>query len=207
MMFPRRSIGFVLSLVAMAVLLSAALATAAPSKTLDNLQAAFNGESNANAKYLEFAKKADAEGFAGVAALFRAAAKAEEFHARNHADVIKKLGAEPKKEIKLPAIKTTAENVKAAFEGETYEKDTMYPGFIAEAKAAGEKDAVKSFNFAIAAEGQHAKYYADAMANAQAWKAAKKFMVCPICGNTVTTLDFPKCPVCFTPGEKFVAVA
>ena len=207
MIFPRRSMGFVLSLVAMAVLLTAALATAAPSKTLDNLQAAFNGESNANAKYLEYAKKADAEGFAGVAALFRAAAKAEEFHARNHADVIKKLGAEPKKEIKLPAIKTTAENVKAAFEGETYEKDSMYPGFIAEAKAAGEKDALKSFNYAIAAEGQHAKFYADAMANMQAWKAAKKFMVCPICGNTVTTLDFPKCPVCFTPGEKFVAVS
>jgi rubrerythrin len=207
MMFPRRSIGFVLSFVAMAVLLTAALATAAPSKTLDNLQAAFNGESNANAKYLEFAKKADAEGFAGVAALFRAAAKAEEFHARNHADVIKKLGAEPKKEIKLPAIKTTAENVKAAFEGETYEKDTMYPGFIAEAKAAGEKDALKSFNFAIAAEVQHAKFYADAMANMQAWKAAKKFMVCPICGNTVTAVDFPKCPVCFTPGEKFLTVS
>jgi rubrerythrin len=207
MMFPRRSLGLMLSLVAMALLITAALASAAPSKTLDNLQAAFNGESNANAKYLEFAKKADQEGYAGVAALFRAAAKAEEFHARNHADVITKLGAVPKKEIALPAIKTTAENVKAAFEGETYEKDTMYPGFIAEAKAAGEKDALKSFNFAIAAEGQHAKYYADAMANMQSWKTAKKFLVCPICGNTVTTVDFPKCPVCFTPGEKFVAVA
>jgi rubrerythrin len=192
---------------ACATLLVANVALAAPSKTLDNLQAAFNGESNANAKYLEFAKKADLEGYAGVAALFRAAAKAEQFHARNHGDVIKKMGAEPKAEIKLPAIKTTAENLKVAIEGETYERDKMYPGFIAEAKTAGEKDAVRSFNFAVTAEGQHAKFYTDAAANLQTWKAAKKFMVCPICGNTVTTVDFAKCPVCFTPGDKFVPIA
>jgi rubrerythrin len=192
---------------ACATLLVANVALAAPSKTLDNLQAAFNGESNANAKYLEFAKKADLEGYAGVAALFRAAAKAEQFHARNHGDVIKKMGAEPTAEIKLPAIKTTAENLKVAIEGETYERDKMYPGFIAEAKTAGEKDAVRSFNFAVTAEGQHAKFYTDAAANLQTWKAAKKFMVCPICGNTVTTVDFAKCPVCFTPGDKFVPIA
>ena len=192
---------------ACAALVVAGPAVAAPSKTLDNLQAAFNGESNANAKYLEFAKKADQEGYAGAAALFRAAAKAEEFHARNHADVIKKLGGAPKAEIKLPAILSTAENLKASIEGETYERIKMYPEFIAEAKAAGEKDAVKSFNYALAAEGQHAKFYTEAAANLTAWKAAKKFAVCPICGNTVTVVDFGKCPVCFTPGEKFVSVA
>jgi rubrerythrin len=190
-----------------AMLLAAGAAAAAPSKTLDNLQAAFNGESNANAKYLEFAKKADLEGYAGAAALFRAAAKAEEFHARNHADVIKKMGAAPKAEIKLPAIKTTADNLKAAVEGETYERDKMYPEFIAEAKSAGEKDAVRSFNFAVTAEGQHAKFYTEAAANLQGWKTAKKFMVCPVCGNTVTTVDFTKCPVCFTPGDKFIPIA
>jgi rubrerythrin len=196
-----------LVILACSVFVLAGPAVAAPSKTLDNLQAAFNGESNANAKYLEFAKKADQEGYAGAASLFRAAAKAEEFHARNHGDVIKKMGATPKAEIKLPAIKTTAENLKAAIEGETYERDKMYPEFIAEAKAAGEKDAVKSFNFAVTAEGQHAKFYAEAAANLTAWKAAKKFAVCPVCGNTVTVVDFSKCPVCFTPGEKFVPVA
>jgi rubrerythrin len=189
-----------------AMLMAANVLLAAPPKTLDNLQAAFNGESNANAKYLEFAKKADQEGYAGVAVLFRAAAKAEEFHARNHADVIKKMGATPKAEIKLPAIQPTADNLKAALEGETYERDKMYPEFIAEAKTAGEKDAVRSFNFAVTAEGQHAKLYADAGANLQAWKAAKKFLVCPVCGNTVATVDFAKCPVCFTPGDKFVPI-
>jgi len=206
MIHSRCSLATLVIVFSCAMLLVSNAAFAAPSKTLDNLQAAYNGESNANAKYLEFAKKADQEGFAGVASLFRAAAKAEEFHARNHADVIKKMSATPKAEIKLPAIKTTAENVKAAMEGEIYERDTMYPGFIAEAKTAGEKDAVRSFNFAVTAEGQHAKFYADAGASLQAWKTAKKFMVCPLCGNTVTTVDFSKCPVCFTPGEKFMAI-
>ena len=75
---------------------AAGSAIAAPSKTLDNLMAAYNGESNAKAKYTEFAKKADQEGFAGVAALFRAAAKAEETHATRHGEVIKKLGGTPR---------------------------------------------------------------------------------------------------------------
>ncbi len=202
-----RHVTALITVITCAVLVAVGPALAAPSKTLDNLQAAFNGESNANAKYLEFAKKADQEGYAGVAALFRAAAKAEEFHARNHADVIKKMGSMPKAEITLPAIKTTADNLKAAVEGETYERDKMYPGFIAEAKTAGEKDAVRSFNFAVTAEGQHAKFYTEAGANLQAWKTAKTFLVCPVCGNTVTIVDFAKCPVCFTPGERFVPIA
>jgi rubrerythrin len=181
-------------------------AVAAPSKTLDNLMAAYNGESNAKAKYTEFAKKADIEGHAGAAALFRAAAKAEETHAATHAAVITKMGGTPKAEIKLPDIKTTADNLKAALEGETYERDKMYPEFIAEAKAAGNKDALRAFNFAVSAEAEHAKFYADAGANLQAWKAAKTFYVCPVCGKTVLAVGFEKCPVCFTAGDKFVKV-
>ena len=70
----------------------------------------------------------------------------------------------------------------------------MYPEFIAEARAAGEKDAVKSFNFAVTAEGQHAKFYAEAAANLAAWKTAKKFAVCPVCGNTVTVVGLLQVP-------------
>lgn len=186
---------------------AAGTAAAAPAKTLDNLMAAFNGESNAKAKYTEFAKKADLEGFAGVAALFRAAATAEETHATRHAEVIKKLGGTPKAEIKLPEIKATADNLKAALEGETYERDKMYPEFITEARAVGNKEALRAFNFAMAAEGEHAKLYADAGANLQSWKAAKAFYVCPVCGKTVPAVSFEKCPVCFTPGEKFAKIA
>ena len=194
------------ALVLFALAGSPLVAVAAPAKTLDNLMAAFNGESNAHAKYVEFAKKADQEGFAGAAALFRAAAKAEETHARTHGEVIKKLGGTPKAEIALPEIKATADNLKAALEGETYERDKMYPGFIAEARASGNKDALRAFNFAIAAEREHAKLYGEASGNLQAWKAAKAFYVCPVCGKTVVTVDFSKCPVCFTPGEKYIKV-
>ncbi len=186
---------------------AALAATPAAGTTLDNLMAAFNGESNANAKYAEFAKKADQEGFAGAAALFRAAARAEQAHAFNHGEVIKKLGGTPKADIKLPEIKATADNLKAAIAGETYERDTMYPEFIAEAKASGNKDALRSFNFAISAEGEHAKLYTEASNNLQGWKAAKTFYVCPVCGKTVTVVDFTKCPVCFTASEKYLKVS
>ena len=81
--------------------------------TLENLQAAFNGESNANAKYLAFAKRADEEGYKKAASLFRAAARAEAIHFANHAVVIKKLGGTPEADIKTPEVGSTVENLKA----------------------------------------------------------------------------------------------
>ncbi len=182
------------------------MAAAQNQKTLDNLMAAYNGESNAHARYVEFAKKADQEGYLGVAALFRAAAQAEETHARNHADVIKKLGGTPKAEIKLPAIGATADNLKAAIEGETYERDTMYPGFIKEAQAIGNKDALRTFRMAVSAETEHAKLYTAASTGLPSWKSGKTFYVCPVCGKTITVIDFDKCPVCFTEKGKFKTI-
>ncbi len=201
-----RTLTIVITALVLAVFASAA-AVAAPAKTLDNLMAAYNGESNAHAKYLEFAKKADQEGYAGVASLFRAAASAEQVHLTRHAEVIKKMGGTPKADIKLPEIKTTADNLKVAVAGETYERDKMYPEFIAQAKAEGNRDALRAFNFAVAAEAEHAKLYGEAAANLQAWKQARTFFVCPVCGNTVTALTFEKCPVCFTPANKFMKIA
>jgi rubrerythrin len=182
-------------------------ASAAPTKTLENLMAAYNGESNAHAKYVAFATKADQEGYAGVASLFRAAAKAEETHATRHAEVIKKLGGTPKADVKAPEVKTTAENLKAAIDGESYERDKMYPEFIAEARATGNKEALRAFNFAISAEGEHAKLYSEAAGNLQTWKQARTFLVCPECGKTVQTIDFGKCPVCYTPAEMFQKIS
>lgn len=176
-------------------------------KTLENLQTAFNGESNANAKYLAFAKKADDEGYKKVASLFRAAARAEAIHFANHAEVIKKLGGTPTADIKSADVKTTAENLKAAIEGETYERDTMYPDFIAEARAANNIDAVKTFNFAASAEAEHAKLYSEALANLEQWKAGPAtFYVCPKCGFTTADANLVKCPVDLTPKEKFEAI-
>ena len=176
-------------------------------KTLENLQTAFNGESNANAKYLAFAKKADDEGYKKVASLFRAAARAEAIHFANHAEVIKKLGGTPTADIKPAEVKTTAENLKTAIAGESYERDTMYPDFIAEAKASNNIDAVKTFNFAKSAEAEHAKLYAEALANLEQWKAGPAtFYVCPKCGFTTADANLVKCPVDFTPKEKFEAI-
>jgi rubrerythrin len=107
--------------------------------TLVNLQAAYNGESNARAKYLKFAVKAQEEGFAGVASLFRAAARAEQIHAENHAKVIRQMGATPEMKIELPDVNSTALNLKHAISGEEYERDVMYPEFITEAKNSGNK--------------------------------------------------------------------
>jgi rubrerythrin len=177
-------------------------------KTLANLLEAYNGESNANAKYLEYAKKADAEGFGKVAGLFRAAARAEAVHISNHAEVIKKMGGTPKAEIKLPEIKTTAENLKASIEGESYERDTMYADFLNEARRVGNKDAMRTFNMAKTAEAEHAKLYTDALANLDKWKGDKTtFYVCPVCGFTTTDPNLEKCPVDFTSKEKFESIS
>lgn len=186
----------------------ACAAEAAGKTTLDNLQAAFNGESNANAKYTAFAAKADEEGYKSVAALFRAAAMAEGIHAKKHAANIKKLGAEPKADIGKPDVKSTKENLEAALAGETYEKDTMYPEFIKVAMAEKNKGAVQSFKGAMAAEVEHAKFYKQALAELDAWKpAGKEFFVCQVCGFTgVPDPKILKCPVCAAPKEKFTIV-
>jgi rubrerythrin len=179
----------------------------APKTTLECLQAAYNGESNAHARYAEFAKKADEEGYAGIASLFRAASRAEQIHAENHAAVIKELGATPKADIEKPDVKSTKENLEAAIKGETYERDTMYPDFLKIAKAEKNKGAVRSFNYAKAVEAEHAKLYKEALDNMGAWKDGKKdFFVCTVCGNTVMKVDFAKCPVCFSPKEKYEKV-
>ena len=178
-----------------------------PSKTLDNLQAAFNGESNAKARYLAFAQKAEAEGYGKVASLFRAASLAEDIHANNHATVIRKLGASPIADVKTPDVKSTAENLQEAIKGESYERDTMYPDFLRQAREDGNNDAVRTFNLAKEAEAEHAKLYTDASANLVAWKVnAQPFYVCPSCGYTTSALDFAKCPVDFVSREKFIAV-
>jgi rubrerythrin len=177
---------------------------AAKATTLDNLQTAYNGESNAQARYEAFAKKADEEGYGQVASLFRAAARSEGVHVRNHAEVIKKMGGTPKADIKPPEVKSTKENVEAALKGESYERDTMYPDFLKQAKAEGNKDAVETFNFSLQAETEHAKLYKEALDNLDKWKTGKKdFFVCPKCGFTVVKIGFEMCPVCSTPKDKY----
>jgi rubrerythrin len=188
---------------------SASISPAASDKTLDNLMTAYNGESNAHARYLAFAKKADSEGYGQVASLFRAAARAEELHANNHAEVIIKMGGTPKADVKIPDVKSTAENLQAAIQGESYERDTMYPEFIAHARTERNRDAIRSFNYALSAETEHAKLYAAGLNQLASLKGSQPavYYVCTICGYTVKQVNFSKCPSCFNPVDKYVKVS
>ncbi|HDY71002.1 MAG TPA: rubrerythrin family protein, partial [Nitrospirae bacterium] len=112
------------------------------SKTEKNLRDAFAGESQANRKYLAFAKKAEEEGYGQAARLFRAAAEAETVHAHNH---LRELGG----------IKTTKENLMEAIGGESYEFQNMYPQMIDDAKTEGNDGALRSFNLANEVEKIH----------------------------------------------------
>ncbi len=188
---------------------SEAVPTSSSAKTLDNLQAAFNGESNAHARYLAFAQKAQAEGYGDVASLFRAAARAEEIHAEHHAIVIKKMGAVPTADVQAPDVKSTRENLEAAVKGESYERDTMYPEFITQARKEGNRDALETLNFAKSAEIEHAKLYSASLQGLDGLKntKGKTLYVCTVCGYTTEKLDFVKCPSCFNPKDKYVPVS
>jgi rubrerythrin len=164
--------------------------------TKDNLQAAFAGESQANRKYLAFAKKAQEDGFPQVAKLFRAAADAETIHAHAHLRV-------------LGGVKDSVSNLKEAIAGEAHEFKSMYPEFLAEAEKEGNKPAVVSFKNALAVEEIHHSLYSNALKAVEGGSdlPAQKIYVCPVCGNTVLGKVPEKCPICNVPGTKFVEVA
>ena len=163
--------------------------------TMDNLAAAFAGESQANRKYLAFAKKAAEDGFPQVAKLFRAAAEAETIHAHAHLRV-------------MGGIKATAENLQAAIEGEGYEFQEMYPDFLKEAEADGNKPAVFSFKNALAVEEIHHGLYNKAKQAVDGGSdlPATSIYICPVCGNTVEGVVPDKCPVCGIPGARFIEI-
>jgi rubrerythrin len=152
------------------------------SKSEQNLQEAFAGESQANRKYLAFARKADAEGYKQVARLFRAAAEAETIHAHNH---LRELGG----------VKSTRENLEVAVKVEIFEFQKMYPAMIEEAKAEGSKGALRSFEFANAVEKVHAALYQKAL-DELGKNAESDIYVCGVCGHTVEGEAPDECPVC-----------
>jgi rubrerythrin len=163
--------------------------------TTDNLKAAFAGESQANRRYLAFAKKADEDGFPQVARLFRAAAAAETVHALAHLRV-------------LGEVKSTAENLQAAVNGENYEATTMYPDFLKEAEAAGERKAINTFSNALAVEKVHEALYREALTTLQkSGEEQYDYYVCPVCGFTHKRSAPDRCPVCGTPGSRFEKIS
>jgi rubrerythrin len=159
-----------------------------------NLKDAFAGESQANRKYLAFAERAERDGFPNIAKLFRTTAEAETIHAMGH---LKAMGG----------VGSTAENLQAAIDGETYEHNEMYPPMLEQAEAEGHK-AERMFKFAMAVEETHAKLYQAALEAAAAGKDldTDEIYVCPICGHIEFGKPSDACPVCRAKADKFMQV-
>ncbi len=198
---------FIASSIAALTLAVQVVASSTSVETLNNLNAAYRGESNAHNRYKAFAQKADAEGHAQVAKLFRAAATAEAIHRDTHKAALLKLGGTVDT-FTLDAVApgTTAENLQAAIKGESYERDTMYPAFLQQAKAENNRDAERSFHFAVSAEKEHARLYTEALAQLGK-NPVVDYYVCPVCGDTsVGRPTKEKCGTCRQPTEKFIAI-
>jgi len=162
--------------------------------TESNLQEAFAGESQAYRKYVAFARKAEQEGFVNVARLFRTAAEAEAIHALGHLNA-------------LDGIKSTAENLRAAVEGETHEFTVMYPPMVDQAQAENHR-AKRMFAYATKAEAVHAQLYTLALEAVAQGKdlAETKFYLCPVCGHIELGNPPAACPICGVKGSMYVQV-
>jgi len=162
--------------------------------TQDNLKEAFAGESQAVQKYQAFARKAERDGFANIARLFRTAAEAERIHAQEHFKAMDGIGS-------------TAENLQDAIEGEKYETEVMYPPMLEQAQADGHK-AKRMFGYALEAEATHARLYQ------MAWEAVENekdlaetdFRLCPNCGYIELGKPSNACSICGTRPDKFIEV-
>ena len=174
--------------------------------TAEFLRSAYGGESMAHMRYLQWADAADKEGLPTIARLFRAVAYAEQVHAHNHfnvlggdvADTAVTAGA-------VFGVKDTAENLRGGIMGEDHEIDQMYPVYYEAAKFQGEKDAMRTFHFALQAEKQHAELFRQAREKALDGKdmELEAILVCPVCGHTVLDEAPEKCPVCGLGKDKY----
>jgi rubrerythrin len=186
------------------------------SKTSENLKQAIEGESQAYVRYLAFSEKADEEGFAGAARLFRATAKAEWVHANSHqkalggqSDILENLKspdktAEAVQEFKSQGnVGSTMENLKTALDGENHEFKTMYPAMIKDAVDEQETEARYSLEYAMSIEMVHAGLFKKALADPLAVKA-DAYYVCPVCGHTAAGKAPKKCPYCGVDASKFM---
>lgn len=186
---------------------ASAASSVVESVTLANLQTAYNGEMNAHTRYLAFAKDADEEGYAPVASLFRAAARAEEIHARNHEVVILGMGSSPKANIEPVVVRSTHDNLEAAIKGEVYERDEMYPAFLRQARSERNQAAGRTFHLAQKAETEHAALFTQALKELERLRGeAIVYYVCPVCGFTAAKADGARCPVCSHPTDRFEKV-
>jgi rubrerythrin len=182
--------------------------TPVASKSLTNIQEAYTAEINAHFAYLAYARKADEEGYKKAGSLFRALATAEQIHASRHANILKDIGVTPEENTIAPVVKTTKENLQAAYDDEIYDSQTKYPNDSKQASKDKISKAPHDFSIISKAEGVHAKLLKQMMDDyASNWTGQKDiYYVCPTCGNILK--DRPlACPICFTSGKKFIKVS
>lgn len=178
--------------------------------TAEFLRSAYGGESMAHMRYLVWGAHAEKNGFPNIGRLYEAIAHAERVHASNHFTVLKDaVGG-----FKVDAggefgLKSVAENLVWAIEGEKGEVDQMYPVYLNAAEMQGEKDAVRSFHYALEAEKIHVDMFSQAREYALKEKdmpiGGDKVYICPICGFTHIGEHKDACPVCHCKSELFVA--
>jgi rubrerythrin len=164
-------------------------------ESIKNLKAAFSGESQANRRYLAFAKKAEEEGLPQIGKLFRAAAEAETVHAMNHLRIAGEIGM-------------TISNLDEAISGETFEFTKMYPEYLDVSKQERNKQAEWSFNVANKVEEIHAGLFQKALNALKNDEGVvdTDFYVCKVCGNTVENVAPDRCPICGAPSAQFFKV-
>ena len=162
-------------------------------KTRENLRSVFAEESQANRRYLAFAKKAEEDGYPEIARLFRIAAFGETIHAFNHLKV-------------LGTVKSTEENLVASFKGEEDERLLIYPAVMSQAEADNDMAAYRSFELAKKVEEVHQKMFENAYSELKAGKRieSKEYLICPTCGYPATPVAPESCPMCGTKGSKFI---
>lgn len=186
-------------------------ANAQDAKTLnfENMKSAYIGETTASAKYAEYSKKAEAEGYHEIALLFKTASVSEKIHANNHKAVLAEGGQKAPEFTPEFTVNSTKENLMDAIKGETYEITTMYPEFLVNANKAGNQFAMMSLNYAYKTEQKHKPLYENALAaleNNKVSSLPSVFYVCPTCGNTYDTESPKRCGISMTGSEKFIKI-
>ena len=178
------------------------------SQTEKNLLAAFAGESQARNRYTFFASKAKKEGFEQISAIFQETADNEKEHAELFFKLLKGGIVEINASYPAGMIGTTAENLKAAAEGEKLEWGTLYPNFGDVAEEEGFMDVAKTFRSVAKVERYHERRYLKLLANVEKGKVFKRDQIikwkCRNCGYVYEGSEAPKvCPVCKHPRSYF----
>lgn len=174
---------------------------------LDDLQTALDNEFNARTRYRAFAERAVEEGYAEIASLFHAAARAEEVHAGLFMSLSIARGGSGQAMTQPVDVKTTPENLAQLVAAEKLERDQLYPRFAENATAAGDKRPADVFEMVRSAEVEHFNLCSAAAANLDKHKGpAKTYYVCRGCGYTTPVRPAGKCPLCRGSHDDFAEV-